>query len=83
MTLLAFTPLYDPITSIYTGIDDYWLWLVIPLVIAIAIVYKGTRIEKLKQLPLAVGILSFEIILGMAFAALALGVFYHVAVRLF
>jgi hypothetical protein len=83
LQLLAFTPLFDPLTALYPGMDDYWLWLAIPLVLAISIIYKGTRVEKLRQLPLAVGILSFEILIGMAFAAFALGLFYNVATRLF
>jgi len=71
-TLLAFTPLYDPLFALYPGMSDYWLWLVIPLVVAISVVYKGTRVQSLKTLPKEAAIMSAQIVLVMAFAAVVL-----------
>lgn len=42
------------------------LAMMLPLCLAIAIVYKTTRCEKLSEVPAAVGVLWVTIVLGMA-----------------
>jgi hypothetical protein len=82
MHLLAFTPLYDPLTAIFPGLSDYWLALVVPLVIAISLVYKCTRIEHLADLPKEAAVMSAQIIVVMLFAALILAMGYWGYVRI-
>jgi hypothetical protein len=76
MNILAFTPLYDPLPALFPGMSEQWLWLVIPLVVAISVVYKCTRIPSLKTLAREAAIMSLELIVAMAFAALVLGIGY-------
>lgn len=75
--LLAFVPLYDPLPALFPQMSDYWLWLVLPLVIAISIVYKCTRIESVRALPRESAIMSLQIMLVMAFAAAILAGGYY------
>ena len=82
MIPLAFTPLLDPITALYPNLSDYWLWLAVPLVVAIGIVYKGTRIATLAQLPKAATIWTFQVLLSMLFAAVALSGAYWLWIRI-
>ena len=70
--LLAFTPLIDPLPALYPGLDDYWLWFVIPLVIAITLVYKGTRVANIRRLPAEAAILATQILVSMVVASVAL-----------
>ena len=70
--LLAFTPLYDPLFALYPRMSDNWLWLAIPLVMAISIVYKGTRVQSLTTLPKDAAIMCAQIVVVMAFAAVVL-----------
>jgi hypothetical protein len=72
VAMLAFVPLYDPLYALYPGLASYWLWLVIPLVVVISVVYKGTRVESLGALPRAVARMTVELIAVMAFAGLVL-----------
>ncbi|MCL2646903.1 MAG: hypothetical protein FWD61_07835 [Phycisphaerales bacterium] len=81
MMMLAFTPLIDPLTALYPGMSDYWLLLALPLVVAISVVYKGTRIKHLRQLPREAIILSMQIILLMVVAAAILGGLYWAWIR--
>ena len=70
--LLAFTPFYDPLFALFPQMSEHWLWLALPLVLAICIVYKGTRVQTLKALPKDAAIMCAQIVLVMAFAAVAL-----------
>ena len=81
LPLADFTPLLDPLTALYPRLSDYWLWLAIPLVIAIGIVYKGTRIADVTKLPRAVLIWSIQVVLAMIFAGLLLSGIYWVWIR--
>ena len=78
--LLAFLPLYDPLYALYPGMSDYWLWLVIPLAVAISVVYKGTRVDKLASLPKEAAIMCTQMLVAMTLAAtlLALGYWGYV-----
>ena len=82
MHLLAFTPLYDPLTALFPGLSDFWLMLVLPLVVAISVVYKCTRIERLADLPKEAAVMSVQIIVVMLFAALILAMGYWGYVRI-
>jgi hypothetical protein len=81
MMLLAFVPLYDPLPALFPNYDEYWLWLVVPLVVAISIVYKGTRIEKLRRLPWETVVMSVQILALMVVASIMLGAAYWAAIR--
>jgi len=80
--LLAFTPLYDPLTAIFPGLSEFWLALVLPLVVAISVVYKCTRVERLADLPREAAVMSAQIIVIMIFAALILALGYWGYVRI-
>jgi hypothetical protein len=81
--LASFVPLYDPLFALFPGMGNYWLWLVIPLVVVVSVVYKGTRVASLKTLAKDATRMSVELMAVMAFAGvvLALGhwVYLHLA----
>ena len=79
--VLAFTPLYHSLTALFPHMSDHWLWLVLPLVVAISVVYKATRVTTLKNLPKESGIMSVQILLVMGFAAVVLGCGYWAYVK--
>jgi hypothetical protein len=79
--ILAFTPFFDPLPALYPGMDEYWLLLVIPLVLAISMVYKATRLKDLRRLPKDAAVMSVQILVMMVFAAAALGGLYWAAIR--
>ncbi len=61
---LAFRPFFQPLP-----LDDHWLVLLLPLVIAIAVVYKTIKLEDIAQLPRAVVSLTVQIVLFMVATA--------------
>ncbi|HVS71581.1 MAG TPA: hypothetical protein VHQ47_10030 [Phycisphaerae bacterium] len=79
--ILAFTPFVDPLSALLPHMDGYWLWLVIPLVVAISVIYKGTRLDNLRRLPGQVFIMSFQILVVMVAAAFLLDLFYALMVH--
>ena len=81
MNVLGFVPLYDPLSALFPGMSDQWLWLVVPLVVVICVVYKCTRIEKLKNLPRDAAIMSAQIMVVMGVAAVVLYFGYWTYVR--
>ena len=76
LPVLAFVPLYDPLFALFPGMGNYWLWLVIPLVVVISVVYKGTRVESVKALPKEAAVMSAQLILVMGSAAVVLACGY-------
>ena len=82
VSMLAFVPLYDPLPAIYPGLSDHWLWTVLPLAVAISVVYKTTRLEKLADLPRETAIMTAQLLLVMLFAALVLACGYWAYLRL-
>jgi hypothetical protein len=54
---------------------------VVPLVIAISLVYKGTRVAELRKLPMQVLLLTTQILVLMVVAAIALDGLYWVWLR--
>lgn len=65
--LLAWRPFLDPMP-----IDDLWLWLLVPLAFAVALIYKTIKLHDLSKLPAQTLLLGVQIIAGMALAAVAL-----------
>lgn len=65
--LLAYTPFLHPMP-----VWDYWLWLIIPLTLGVAIVYKGMKCRRLADVPREAAQISFLILTGMAAAAVLL-----------
>lgn len=51
---------------------DYWAWLIIPLTIGVAIVYKSIRCPRMAQVPKQAMAISFYIIISMILAAVIL-----------
>src|SRR5206468_1374144 len=69
-TALATTrPLLHPLRM-----DPAWLWLVLPMVLAVAIVYKAIKLDDLRKLPLAALWLATQILAFMTLAAAVLWV---------
>lgn len=62
---LAYRPFLDPLPS-----DGYWMLL--PLVVAIAVVYKTIKLDDLQRLPREAAILTGQIAVFMVLAAAAL-----------
>ncbi|MCE5278039.1 MAG: hypothetical protein ABFD92_05730 [Planctomycetaceae bacterium] len=59
----------------YNPVDLPWglhVWLMLPLCLAVAIIYKTIRVKHLRQLPLAVVGLVCYIVLGLAALGAAL-----------
>jgi hypothetical protein len=65
--VLAWRPLLDPMP-----IDAYWLWLLAPMVVAVAVIYKAIKIDDLAQLPRQAASLAIQFVVLMALAAAAL-----------
>ena len=65
--LLAWRPFLDP-----APIDRYWLWLLPPLILVIALVYRTIKSGSLVGLHRQAGFLAFQISLFMVLAAAAL-----------
>ncbi len=82
LPLLAFTLFYDPVTALYPNMDEYWLWLVVPLVIAVSLVYKCTRISSLRDLPRDIAIMSTQILIVMVIGAGLLAAGYWAYIRI-
>ncbi len=73
MTLLAFRPFIDPIPLVS------WqkLAMLLPLCLAIAIVYKTTKCRDLREIPIASLVLWVTIIIGMFAVGIGLFVAYN------
>lgn len=56
------------------------LAMMLPLCLSIAIVYKATRCEDLRELPVAVGGLLVSIVLGMAAVGIGLWLMFQIMV---
>jgi hypothetical protein len=67
LPLLAYKPFLQPLP-----LDTYWLVLLMPLVLAIAIVYKTIKLDDLAQMPKQAIFLAGQIIAFMILAAAAL-----------
>ncbi len=63
----AWRPFLDPIP-----IDRYWMLLLLPLTIIIAVVYKTIKTDRLDKIPREATVLVIQIIAFMMMAAVAL-----------
>ena len=65
--VLAFRPFLEPVPM-----DRYWMLLLLPLVIGVAVVYKAIKVDRLEKLPRESAVLAAQIVAFMAMAAAAL-----------
>ena len=65
--LPAYRPFMQPLP-----VWDYWVWLLLPLSLAISVVYKSVRIDSMRRVPLEALRLAVWIVTVMAAAAVAL-----------
>ena len=75
---LAYRPFLDPIP---VWSDAVWPWLLIPLCVAVSIVYKSIKCRSMKDVPREAAVITVWIILGMIGAAIALAVLVRVLER--
>ena len=66
--LLAYRPLMDPLPYVW----DYWPWLLLPLCVAVAVVYKSIKCRSMKQVPREAAVITVWILAGLGAAALVL-----------
>jgi hypothetical protein len=60
----AWRPLLDPMP-----VDTYWMWLMVPLIVGIAVVYKALKVDDLAAVPSQALVLATQLVLLMAAAA--------------
>lgn len=65
----AWTPFLDPIP---VWADSVWPWLLLPLAVAVSIVYKSIKCRSARQVPREATVITVWIILGMIAAAIVL-----------
>jgi hypothetical protein len=58
--LLAYVPFVDPLP-----VWDYWPWQILPLALAIAVVYKSIKCHTVAQVPREAIVLTLWIVLSM------------------
>jgi hypothetical protein len=66
---LAYRPFLDPLP-----VDDFWLALMIPLVVAIALVYKAVKLDDYARLWRHTAVLALQIAGFMGLAAVVIWV---------
>ncbi|HPO92019.1 MAG TPA: hypothetical protein PL072_00985 [Phycisphaerales bacterium] len=57
---MPYRPFIDPLT-----IHDSWYWLLIPMALGIALVYKAVRLQTLEKYWRQVAIMTTQIVIGM------------------
>ena len=73
MTMLLATLVIHPL-----AIERHYLWL-LPLCLAVALVYKTTKCAEVREIPLAALISWLTIVVGMYAVGAALWLLYHFA----
>ena len=68
-TMLAWTPFLDPIPVWGNAV---WPWLLLPLTIAVSIVYKSIKCRSMRQVPREAAGIAMWIVVGMVAAAVIL-----------
>jgi hypothetical protein len=76
ITLLAYRPFIDSLEMAVHNLGEYWMLFLFPLVLAISIVYRGTKVAHLHDLPREAGKMFVQIIVVMLLAALAISAVY-------
>ena len=51
---------------------DYWPWLLLPLCVAVAVVYKSIKCRSMKQVPREAAVITVWILAGLGAAAVVL-----------
>ena len=74
VVVLAWRPFLDPMP-----IEDMWLWFLIPLSLAVAVVYKAIKLPTLDRLWIESVYLGLQILGFMALAAVGLWVLTEMA----
>lgn len=64
---LAYTPFVNPLP-----VWDYWYLLIIPLAVAVAVVYKSIKLQRLRDVPWQAFVIGCWIVFGMIAAAIVL-----------
>lgn len=67
MHTLAYRPFLEPIP-----LEGFWLLLLVPLILAVAIIYKSVKIENMALLPRQVVMMAAQILAFMVMTAAAL-----------
>ncbi len=63
----AWRPFLEPL-----DLHHHWMWLIIPIALAIALVYKALKLDDLRRLPWEAARLAAIIVAAMALAGLVL-----------
>jgi len=71
ITLAAVTAAWRPFLE-PLDLHEHWMWLIIPVAIAIAVVYKALKLDDFRRLPWEATRLAAIIVAAMAVAAVAL-----------
>ena len=78
--------------DVYIPILHAWPWaipnlmklgLFFPLVAAVAVVYRATRVRKLRDMPWDTVVTFFNIVVGMALIAIGFYAAYEIVIRFF
>ncbi|MGD8451247.1 MAG: hypothetical protein PVJ57_05460 [Phycisphaerae bacterium] len=78
LSLLAWIPFVHPL-KLPPGAR---LWMVLPLVLCVAVVYRATRARSVRDLPKATVWTFVNIIVGMVAIAVAFYLVHHAAIAL-
>jgi hypothetical protein len=76
MSLLAFAPFLQPLP-----LWNYWAWLLIPLCIAVSVVYKTIKCRHVHQIPREAAAITMWIILAMIGVAAGVLLVYKLFVQ--
>ena len=76
MSLLAFAPFLQPLP-----LWNYWAWLLIPLCIAVSVVYKTIKCRHVRQIPREAAAITMWIILAMIGVAAGVLLVYKLFVQ--
>ena len=74
IAFLAYTPFLDPI-PIWS--NKVWPWLLLPLAIAVSVVYKSIKCGSMRRVPREAAGIAMWIVLGMVAAAAVLAALVH------
>ena len=66
--LAAYRPFLDPLPYSW----DFWPWLLLPLVVGVAVVYKSIKCRSMKQVPREAAGITLWILAGLGAAAIVL-----------
>jgi hypothetical protein len=66
--LAKWRPLMEPLPYVW----DYWPWLLLPLCVAVAVVYKSIKCRLMRQVPREATVITVWILAGLGAAAVVL-----------